>query len=323
MADKNENKLNLVIESSPHLTSPRSTSQIMYMVIALLLPITIAGVYFFGTAALIRILVSIAVAMITELIFLKVRKKDLSDVLDGSAIITGLLLALTLPPTIPISEVIIGSAVAIGIGKQVFGGLGYNIFNPALVGRAFLQAAFPVDMTTWVKPFFFKADSITTATPLGGFKFSEIVTPLKELLMGNTGGTIGETSALIILIVGIILLLLKLADWRIPLSIIVTVVVFTEILHILGVKHLANPLFYLFSGGMMLGAFFMATDMVSSPITPLGSVIFGVGIGLVVMIIRIAGGLPEGMMYSILFMNAFVPLINRYTKPRVFGEVKK
>lgn len=319
MADKNENKLNLVIESSPHLVSPRSTSQIMYMVIALLLPITIAGVYFFGTAALIRILVSIAVAMITELIFLKVRKKDLSDVLDGSAIITGLLLALTLPPTIPISEVIIGSAVAIGIGKQVFGGLGYNIFNPALVGRAFLQAAFPVDMTTWVKPF----DSITTATPLGGFKFSGIVTPLNKLLMGNTGGTIGETSALIILIVGIILLLLRLADWRIPLSIIVTVVVFTEILHILGVKHLANPLFYLFSGGMMLGAFFMATDMVSSPITPLGSVIFGAGIGLVVMIIRIAGGLPEGMMYSILFMNAFVPLINRYTKPRVFGEVKK
>jgi len=316
-----ENKFNLILESSPHFKTKRSTPQIMYTVVLLLLPMCIAGVYFFRWDALIRILLSLVTALLTEFIFLRLRKKDVSSVFDGSAAVTGILLALTLPPTVPLSDVVIGSVVAVSIGKQVFGGLGYNIFNPALVGRAFLQAAFPVDMTTWVKPFYFNLDSITSATPLGGFKIDGVSTALKKLILGNTGGCIGETSAILIIIAGIILILLKMADWKIPVSIIITVSVFAGILHLIDSTKYQDPLFYLFSGGLMLGAFFMATDMVSSPITPLGSIIFGIGIGIVVMVIRVFGGLPEGMMYSILFMNCFVPLLNRYTKPKIFGEV--
>ena len=312
-----------ILESSPHLRSGKSTPRIMYTVVALLMPMCVAGVYFFGMAALIRIVLSTAVALATELVFLKLRKKELSAVWDGSAVITGILLALTLPPTLPLFEVGLGSVVAIAIGKQVFGGLGFNFFNPALVGRAFLQAAFPLEMTTWVKPFFFKLDTITTATPLGGLKFSGDLTPLKKVMLGNIGGCIGETSALLILFTGIILLLLKMADWRIPVSIFSTVIVFSGILYLINPQKYADPLFYLFSGGLMLGAFYMATDMVSSPVTSLGSLIYGVGIGLVVMIIRIFGGLPEGVMFAILFMNAFVPLLNRYTRPRAFGEVRR
>lgn len=317
-----EDKLKVILESSPHLKAHKSTPQIMYTVVLLLLPMAAAGVYFFGHAALIRIIISLAVALLTEFIFLKLRKKETSAVFDGSAAITGILLALTLPPSLPLFEVGLGSMVAISIGKQVFGGLGFNIFNPALVGRAFLQAAFPVEMTTWIKPFFVKLDAVSAATPLGAFKFSQELTPVKKLFFGNIGGCIGETSAALIIITGIILLLLRLADWRIPVSIITTVIIFSAIFHLINPQKYEDPLFYLFSGGLMLGTFFMATDMVSSPITPLGSIIFGIGIGIVVMIIRIFGGLPEGVMFAILFMNGFVPILNRYTKPKVFGEIK-
>jgi len=310
----------IILQSSPHLVGSRTTTRIMAGVILLLLPLVAAGTYFFGLGALLRVAVATASAMATEFVFLKLRRKDVSAVWDGSAAITGILLALTLPPTVPLFQVVLGSVVAIGIGKQVFGGLGYNIFNPALVGRAFLQASFPVDMTTWVKPFFFKLDVISTATPLGGFKFSGDLTPLKNLAFGNVGGCIGETSALLILICGGLLLLLKLADWRIPAGIFLSVIVFSGTLHLIDPQKYADPLFYLLSGGLMLGAFFMATDMVSSPVTPLGSFIYGAGIGVVLLIIRIFGGLPEGVMYSILFMNAFVPLLNRYTTPKIFGE---
>ena len=291
-------------------------------IVVLLLPMCGAGIYFFGWPALLRLILGISAALLTEFIFLKLRKKDTSAVFDGSALITGILLVLTLPPTLPLFEVVLGSVVAIGIGKQVFGGLGYNIFNPALVGRAFLQVAFPVEMTTWVNPFFFRIDSVSGATPLGGFKFSGDLTPLRDLFFGNTGGCIGETSAILILITGVILLILKMADWRIPLSIIATVVLFSSVLHLANPDKYQDPLFYLFSGGLMLGAFFMATDMVSSPITGKGSIIFGTGIGIVVMVIRIFGGLPEGVMFAILFMNSFVPIINRYTRPKIFGEGK-
>jgi len=318
-----EDKLKVILESSPHLKALKSTPQIMYTVVLLLLPMCAAGVYFFGNAALIRIILSLVVALLTEYVFLKMRKKDTSAVFDGSAAITGILLALTLPPTLPLFEVGLGSVVAISIGKQVFGGLGFNIFNPAMVGRAFLQTAFPLEMTTWVKPFFYKLDAVSAATPLGAFKFSHEITPVKKLFFGNTSGCIGETSAVLIIVSGVILLLLKMADWRIPVSIITTVVIFSGVFHLINPHKYEDPFFYLLSGGMMLATFFMATDMVSSPITPRGNIIFGVGIGLVVMIIRIFGGLPEGMMFAILFMNGFVPILNRYTKPKVFGEVKK
>ncbi len=316
-------KSKLLLSSSPHLHAGRDVPRIMHLVLLLLLPVCIAGVYFFGTAALLRIVVALVSALAAEYLCLRARGLDARTLLDGSAALTGILLALTLPPTLPLFITVLGSVVAVTIGKHVFGGLGYNIFNPALVGRAFLQASFPLEMTTWVDPFFYRTDGLSGATPLGGFKFSGDITPLGNLFSGNTGGCIGETSALLILLAGILLLILRLADWRIPTAVLGTVLLFASVIHLLAPDKYGHPLFYLLSGGLLLGAFFMATDMVTSPVTPLGSWIFGIGIGLVVMVIRVFGGLPEGMMFAILFMNAFVPLLNRYTRPRYFGEVLK
>lgn len=312
-----------IIESSPHQISKRTTPQIMYGVVILTLPMCFAGIYFFGWGALSRILVSILACEATEFAFLKIRKKDLFAVIDGSSLLTGILLALTLPPNLPLYQVALGAVVSIALGKQVFGGLGFNIFNPALVGRAFLQAAYPVDMTTWVDPFMKVVDSISSATPLGGAKFGGESSAIENLFFGNTGGCIGETSALLILIMGIILLAMKFAEWRIPVSILTTVLIYAEFAYLIQPDKFQNPLYYLFSGGLLLGAFFMATDMVTSPITPVGKYIFGAGIGIMVMTIRLFGGLPEGMMFAILFMNSFVPLLNRYTRPLMFGEREK
>jgi electron transport complex protein RnfD len=253
---------------------------------------------------------------------------------DGSAILTGLLLALTLPPSFPIAGTALGAVIAIVFGKQVFGGLGGNIFNPALLGRAFLQASFPVKITTWTLPAFAGSgayydlvtskavDTVTAATPLGLLKFEGIGTHLKPLLLGNIGGCIGETSAIALLIGGLVLIILKYADWRIPLSYIGTVFVLSGALWLINPNVYPNPLFMVLSGGLILGAFFMATDMVTSPVTPLGTWIFGIGMGVVLVVIRIWGGLPEGVMYSILFMNGLVPLINRWTRPKYFGEIQ-
>ena len=234
-------------------------------------------------------------------------------------------MALTLPPALPISAGVIGSVFSIAVGKQIFGGLGYNIFNPALLGRAFLQASFPVAMTTWTYPGtekYANLDAVTAATPLGQFKFEKIMTGYGDLLSGNIGGSLGETSALAVLIGGVFLLIMKYADWRIPLSYMGTVFVIGGIFWYFSPEQYPDPVFQMLSGGLMLGALFMATDMVTSPITPLGSWIFGIGAGIVLVIIRLWGGVPEGVMYSILFMNGFTPLINRYTRPKYFGEVK-
>ena len=310
-----------VLSSSPHIRNKESVPKIMYWVIATLMLPVAASIYFFGINAIRVLLISIVFSLLTEVIFLAARKKEISAVFDGSALITGILLALTLPPGLKSSYVAIGAFVAIALGKQVFGGLGYNIFNPALVGRAFLQAAFPVAMTTWVPPVFQKVvDAKTFATPLGGFKFSHILTPYKNLLIGNTGGSLGETSAILLLIGGTILLIKKYIDWRIPTGIILTVFVFEGALYLANPQKFANPLYFLFAGGLLLGAFFMATDMVTSPITPKGSWIYAIGIGFLVVLIRVFGGLPEGVMYSILIMNSFVPLLNRYTRPKILGE---
>ncbi len=309
------------ISSSPHIRGKESVPKIMYWVVASLMLPVISSIYFFGMNAVRILLISIIVSLITEYIFLVSRKKDLSALFDGSAIITGILLTLTLPPGLKSSYVVIGAFVAIALGKQVFGGLGYNIFNPALVGRAFLQAAFPVAMTTWVPPIMQKVvDAKTFATPLGGFKFSHILTPYKNLLIGNTGGSLGETSAILLIIGGTILLIKKYIDWKIPVGILSTVFVLEGILYLINPKTFADPIFHLLAGGLLLGAFFMATDMVTSPITPKGTWIYAVGIGILVVLIRVFGGLPEGVMYSILIMNAFVPLLNRYTRPKTLGE---
>ena len=312
-----------IIQSSPHFKDKDSVPKIMYAVVLSLIPAVVASLYFFRFKALVLLLCCVATCLATEIIILRIRKKPL--VLDGSAIITGLLLAMTLPPSLSPGLSVIGSVAAIAIGKQVFGGLGHNIFNPALVGRAFLQTAFPVAMTTWIPPLSLKIDTATFATPLANLKFQDAVaqgtlTSLKDLFWGNTGGCLGETSSIALLAGALYLLLRRVIDWRIPAGILISLTVFTGIFWLARPEKYASPLFHILSGGLLIGAFFMATDIVTSPLASLGSWIYALGIGLVVCLIRLFGGYPEGVMYSILFMNAFVPLLNRYTRPRILGE---
>ncbi len=314
----NVNKLDFT--TSPHLHSKWSTKKVMYMVLLSLLPSTIAAVLFFGFYQLLVIAVAVVFAGGTEMAIQKIRKKKIT-VEDGSAVLTGLLLALTLPPNFSLSATAIGAIVAVGLGKQIFGGLGYNVFNPALVGRAFLQAAFPVAITTWSAPNF-AVDGVTSATPLAALKFDKVLTSLNPMFFGNIGGSLGETSALAVIIGGVFLIAIGISNWRIPASMILGVLIFGGIFWLIDPAKYPSPLFHIFAGGFLFGTFFMATDWVTSPITGKGMWIFGLGIALVLVVIRLFGGLPEGVMYSILFMNAFVPLINRYTKPRIFGVAK-
>ncbi|OQX56414.1 MAG: electron transporter RnfD [Candidatus Cloacimonas sp. 4484_209] len=309
----------LIVSVSPHQKERLNTPKIMRGVIYALIPTVIASIYYFKLRAFLLIIVCIAGTILTEAVFQKLRKKPVT-IYDGSALLTGLLLALVLPPAIPLWAGFLGAVMAIVLGKQLFGGLGQNIFNPALIGRAFLMAAFPVMLTHWIKPGTF--DVISTATPLAMMKFDHKVTSTLFLLLGNTGGSLGETSAIALIIGAIFLLIKKYMDWRIPLSYIGTVFVLSSILHLIKPVSYASPLFHLFAGGLMIGALFMATDPVTTPITKKGRYIFGIGAGLLVIIIRNWGGLPEGVMYSILLMNAFTPLINRYTTPVQFGGRK-
>lgn len=312
----------LVLASSPHFHTVDSVPKIMWNVVAALAPAAILAVVYFGLAAVAMMMVCVLAALVTE--FLANRMKgEATTLADGSAAITGLLLALTLPPSFPLWGGALGAIFAIAIGKHLFGGLGYNIFNPALLGRAFLQASFPVAITTWTWPNTMdNVDGITAATPLGQFKFEGIPTEYMDMLIGNIGGSLGETSALAVLVGGIYLLIRKYADWRIPVSFLGSVAVIGGIFWLISPDTYPDPLFHLLSGGLMLGAFFMATDMVTSPVTARGSWIFGIGAGLLLVVIRLFGGLPEGVMYAILLMNSFTPLINRYTKPEIFGEVR-
>lgn len=319
--DNIENKnYKLRISSSPHIHSKWNTKQAMYLVILSLIPCVISAVWFFGYSQLLILIVSVGFCLLTEYVIKLIRKQK-PTLNDGSAVITGLLLGLILPPNFSLSSTAIGAIVSIGIGKEIFGGLGFNIFNPALVGRAFLQAAFPVDITTWIQPGF-SVDSVSSATPLAAFKFDKIVTSSSKLFWGNVGGSIGETSAFAILIGGIFLVIMNVANWRIPVSMIAGILFFSAIFWLIEPIKYPNPVFQLLSGGFLFSAFFMATDWVTSPLTNKGMWIFGLGISLFVVVIRIFGGLPEGVMYSILLMNAFVPLINKYFQPQIFGERK-
>ncbi|HHH38769.1 MAG TPA: RnfABCDGE type electron transport complex subunit D, partial [Sedimenticola sp.] len=257
---------------------------------------------------------------------------------DNSAALTGLLLGLTLPPALPLWMGFLGAVVAIGLGKVIWGGLGANLFNPALVGRAFLLGTFPIAMTTWADPagpggFFDLSpslfalpfhspsyDAVSSATPLGLLKFQQQGTGLARLLIGNTSGSLGETSGLLLLLGGIWLWLRRDLDWRIPAGIFLAAGLFSLVLYLVDGSRYPAPLFTLLSGGLLLGAIYMATDPVTSPVTPRGAWIFGLGVGLLVVLIRVFGGFPEGMMYAILLMNAATPLIDRYTQPRVFGR---
>jgi electron transport complex protein RnfD len=308
----------LELASSPHIHSRWNTKQAMWMVIFALVPAVISALVFFGFYQLLIIAVSVGFCVGTEAAIKTIRKRKVT-VGDGSAVITGLLLALILPPNFSLVSTALGAIVAIGIGKEIFGGLGFNIFNPALVGRAFLQAAFPVPMTTWVEPNY-ASDAITSATPLASMKFDGVFADMQNLFIGNIGGSIGETSSLAILIGGIFLIAIKVVNWRVPAAMTVGVIVFGGLFWLIDPVKYPDPFFHIFAGGFLFGALFMATDWVSSPLTAKGMWIFGICISLMIIIVRLFGGLPEGVMYAILFMNAFVPLINKYTQPKIFGE---
>jgi electron transport complex protein RnfD len=306
----------------------------MWNVVGSLVPVVLIAIYYFGPSAILVMAAATTGALGTEWLF-----GPRKSLWDGSAAITGILLGLCLPAGFPLWMAFVGGVFGIAFGKLVFGGLGQNPFNPALVGRAFLQAAFPTAITTWPStamewsawrgPNFALplltgeagADVVTAATPLGLWKFEGEITDIFGLMIGNTGGSLGETAGILILVCGGYLAVRKYLNWRIPVGIFLTVFVFSEVLYLINGEIYPPPFFMLFSGGLMLGAVYMATDMVTSPVTNAGAWIFAAGIGLLVVLIRVWGGLPEGVMYAILFMNAFVPFINRATQPRVFGHL--
>ncbi len=318
-SNPNESSL-LSLTSSPHLHSRWTTKKVMWLVVLALVPCVVAAVVIFGAYQLAVMAAAILATNLTEGATQVMRKRSLT-LSDGSATVTGLLLALTLPPDFPLGMAALGGVVAIGLGKQIFGGLGYNVFNPALVGRAFLAVSFPVAMTAWKIPDL-AVDAVTNATPLAAIKFEGILSPTLPLFLGNIGGCLGETSTLAILIGGVFLIAIGIVNWRIPLSMILGLGGLSLIGWLISPETSPSPLFHLFAGGFMLAAFFMATDWTTSPLTPRGKVIFGVGIASLVMLIRWFGGLPEGVLFSVLLMNALVPLINRYTTPRIFGMSK-
>lgn len=332
-----ERQPRLLLQSAPFLRRGLTTPGLMTEVILALSPVILAAVYFFGLSAILVITAATLGAIATEWALGPERPRGRS-LKDGSAILTGLLLGLCLPPGIPLWMAFLGGMAAIGLGKIVFGGLGQNLFNPALIGRAFLQAAFPTAITTWsaqgdlgeflsvrggnfALPFMQapEVDVVSTATPLATIKFDGEPAALFDLLIGNTAGSLGETSALLIILCGIVMAIRRTFDWRIPLAIMLSVSVFSGIVWLIA-DDAPSPLYLLLSGGLLFGAVFMATDPVTSPLAPRGAWVFGTGVGVIVVLIRLWGGLPEGVMYAILLMNAATPLIDRVTQPRAFGR---
>jgi electron transport complex protein RnfD len=333
-------KQTLHISTSPHLKLGVSTDDIMRNVVWAMLPTSAFAVYAFGLSVFLLLVTSTTVAVLTEHLLCRWSGKE-STVNDWSAAITGLLLGLTLPPAFPLWMTAVGSVIAIALGKFAFGGLGYNTFNPALVGRAVLQAAFPAAITTW-HPAFLNGrfteiasstlalpfmeptyDAVSGATSLSAFKFDGVAADPTDLALGLVSGSAGETCALLIVLGGIYLIARNMMNWRIPVSILLTVGVFSGIMHWVDASAYPSASFMLFSGGLMLGAVFMASDMVASPLTSKGVWVYGVLIGLLVVIIRLWGGLPEGVMYAILLANALSPHIDSALQNRVYGTAKK
>jgi electron transport complex protein RnfD len=338
----------LTVSGSPHIHGDNSTKKIMYGVIFAMIPALLVSIYFFGLGAIKVSVISVLACICFEWIIQKYLVKGPSTIGDGSAIVTGILLAFNVPSNLPIGIIIIGALVSIGIAKMSFGGLGKNPFNPALVGRVFLLLSFPVQMTSWPKPsvlFNGVADAVTGPTPLGHLKEAlhsgrtisdimehgtkmivdgkEIIYKLPDYmdqLLGNMGGSLGEVSAIALVLGGLYMLFRKIISWHIPATYIGSVIVFTGILWLINPELYVNPAFHLITGGLMLGAFFMATDMVSSPMSTKGQLVFGLGCGILTVIIRVWGAYPEGVSFAILIMNAFVPLINSGLKPKRFGE---
>jgi len=312
-----DNNKPLVLSPSPHLRGKNSIKKDMYLVIFALLFPTAGAVYFFGLYVLLMLAVSLLAAVLTEYVAKMMRRRPFS--LDGSAIVTAILFVLVMPPRTPLWIVVVGSVFSIAVAKEMFGGLGHNVFNPALAGRAFVTVSFAGALSRWIAPVHLMlADGVTTATPLSeSFAYTLSKTEMyKALFFGNVGGSAGETSALLILIGGLILIAFRVIKWQVPVFYIGTVALLSWALG-------QDPLFQILAGGLFLGAFFMATDYVTTPITTKGKVIFAIGAGILVVLIRVYGSMPEGVCYSILLMNAFTPLIDRHVRPKVFGLVKK
>jgi electron transport complex protein RnfD len=331
-----ESRRTLEIHTSPHIASGASVDTIMRNVVWALLPVAAFSVYSFGLAALFTLAAATLSCVLTEHLMCRLSARP-TTVNDWSVTITGLLYGLTLPPALPLWMVVVGGAIGVAMAKFMFGGLGYNAFNPALVGRAFLQAAFPAAMTTWTEamapdrfttlpastltlPFAAPVyDGASGATPLSLMKFDGDITATGDLLLGLTSGSTGETCAVLILLGGAYLAARRMLNWRIPVAILATVAILSWLLNLLNPAVYPPAGFMLFSGGLMLGAVFMATDMVASPITPWGSVIYGMLIGALITVIRLWGGMPEGVMYAILLANAVSPHIDNLIRPRVYG----
>ncbi len=329
----------ITVSGSPHVHADQSVNKIMYGVVIAMIPAMLVSVYFFGLGAARVMLVSVLACLFFEWVIQKYLLKGPLTINDGSALVTGILLAFNVPSNLPVWITIIGAFVSIAVAKMSFGGLGKNPFNPALVGRVFLLMSFPVQMTSWPVPnpiFGGQAvtDAITGPTTLGilkeGLRAGLTVPELKAQmpdyaleLMGNQGGSLGEVSAIALILGAVYMLARKIITWHIPVSYILSVVIFSGIFWLIDPNQYVDPLFHLVTGGMMLGVFYMATDMVSSPINTRGMLIFGAGCGILTMVIRLWGGYPEGVSFAILIMNAFTPLINRSLKPRRFGVAAK
>lgn len=313
----------LYVSPSPHIHGGDSISKNMYGVLIALIPAFLVSLYCFGLGALIVTATSVLACVIFEYLIQRFLMKKEPTLCDGSAILTGVLLAFNVPSNLPIWIILIGALAAIGIGKMSFGGLGNNIFNPALVGRVFLLISFPAQMTTWPVPEVFPmayTDAETGATILSALHEGGAALPsMVDMLIGHIGGSLGEVSAIALLLGFAFLLWKKIITWHIPVSILATVFVFTGILYLINPTVYVNPFIHLLSGGLLLGSIFMATDYVTSPMSKNGMIVYGVGIGLLTSVIRIFGSYPEGMSFAILIMNAFTPLINSYIKPKHFG----
>lgn len=321
----------LIISPSPHIHGGDSISKNMYAVVVALIPAMAVSLYVFGLGALVTILVAVVSCVAFEHLIDKFLLKVPTTIFDGSAILTGILLGMNLPSNISPWIVVIGALVAIGIAKMSFGGLGTNIFNPALVGRVFLLISYPVQMATWpqANQMTKYLDATTGATPLGmmkdvirgvnGASFDKVADNLHLFLGMNIGGSLGEISAIALLLGLVYMLVKKVITWHIPISIILTTFVFGYIMHFVNPSLYPDGFFHIFSGGLMLGAIFMATDYVTSPMSKLGQIIYGVSIGIITVLIRLFGAYPEGVSFAILIMNAFTPLINIYVKPKHFG----
>jgi len=324
----------IIVSASPHVHSDRTSKKLMYDVVIALVPAFLVSLYVFGFNALIVTTAAVISCLLFEYLIQKYLTKTEVTIGDGSALITGILLAFNLPAGIPVWMVVVGSLVAIGVAKLSFGGIGYNIFNPALVGRVFLLVSFPVQMTLWptaVENNTSIVDAVTGATTLGlikeGVQFGETISSFsasipsaQEMFLGITSGSLGEMSALALILGGVFLIARKVISWHIPVTVLASIAVMTGVFWWIDPEHYANPLIHVLSGGAILGAFYMATDLVTSPVTKKGMVIFALGIGVITVVIRLFGSYPEGISFAILIMNAFVPLINSYFKPRRFGS---